>query len=42
MTKKKKIKLPRASWHMKPMTRVKTSDKLYNRKKEKSNWRSEE
>lgn len=40
--KKKKIKLPRAVWHIKPVTKVKEDGKKYNRKKDKKDWRKEE
>lgn len=43
MTKKKKpvIKLGRATWHIRGTTQVKKSDKLYNRKRDKQNWKRE-
>lgn len=31
--KKKKFKLPRVQWHIKPVEKVKQSEKIYNRKK---------
>lgn len=40
--KKKKIKLPRATWHIKPVTKVKDDDTKYNRNKLKSKLRKEE
>lgn len=43
MNKKKKpaIKLGRATWHIRGTTQIKGSDKAYNRKKEKQNWKKE-
>lgn len=39
--KKKKFKLPRATWHIRPVTKVKESGKKYKRTKEKSKLRKE-
>lgn len=33
---KKKFTLPRVTWHIKPITKVKDSHKAYDRKKEKT------
>jgi hypothetical protein len=40
MMKKKKPKVtpPRITWERKPMTQVKSSDKIYSRKNQKKNW----
>lgn len=40
--KKPKIRMPRATWHIKPTERVKDDDTKYNRKKENQRWRKEE
>jgi len=44
MPKKKRPKrdITRLTWERKPMTQVKQSDKRYNRKKTKQNWKHEE
>lgn len=39
---KKKMWLPRATWHIRPVTKVKDSDKKYNRKKDKQRTRKED
>jgi hypothetical protein len=36
--KKPKIIPPRITWERKPMTQVKSSDKIYNRKKLNRTW----
>lgn len=38
--KKPKITPPRLTWERKPMTQVKSSDKIYSRKNQ-TNWRDE-
>lgn len=40
--KKKKITLPRAQWHIRPVTKVKEDGTKYNRKKIVKDWRKEE
>ena len=39
--KKKKVPLPRKTWTVNPMTRVKDSDKKYSRDSAKTNFKKE-
>ena len=39
--KKKKPWLPRATWHIRPVTKIKDSNKKYDRKKDKQKIRKE-
>lgn len=36
-----KPKLPRETWDIKPMTRVKESQKTYNRSRNKNQWKKD-
>lgn len=42
MKEKKKATLPRTTWHIRPVTKVKEGDKKYVRGREKQKLRKEE
>lgn len=39
--KKPKVKMPRATWHINPIQRIKDDDTKYNRNREKDRLRKE-